>query len=73
MATIMVASMSSFVEDDEGGADACNQCRVTDRNKKVVFSCKSMANENCSFSEKVDTEQWGEVTVTVSCANAKKC
>ncbi len=54
---------SSFTEAEEVTA-TCDQCVVKGPFGGTLFSCKSVANENCSYSK---------AGYTLSCANAKKC
>ncbi|WP_126246220.1 hypothetical protein [Chitinophaga rhizosphaerae] len=68
-AAVMLVSLSSFVEDDEGdgGGSECNMCVVKGSKLGIsvtIFSCKPMANERCSRTEG---------GFTVSCENAKVC
>jgi hypothetical protein len=72
MLAVAFIGFSSFVDDGDGGAGACDQCVVKAKVLgfwKTVYSCKTMANESCSKSGTDDNGQ----TWSVSCANAKEC
>jgi hypothetical protein len=61
---IIVLGIPSIVIADTETSTGCSQCKVSDANGKVVFSCKTTANESCSYNFPGKT---------LNCYSAKKC
>ncbi len=64
IAVLGFISLNSFTEEGESSEGSCDKCVVKDSKGKVIFSCKTVANETCKESA---------AGYSVSCANAKKC